>query len=232
MVRTPALVTCWVIPLSFHLVIISQQLGLHKTPLFLYHSPQFFLKLYIQFPRLRWLGSDSCALLNIHLQSVEVESFHIYNFECIYSNLFNQVWHCGSFCTDDGFKKWSEITSHHQYFWYFVWCNASWADSAYGHWAGLHHSLMSLTWGAVTADGADVFSERQDRAWGLGGHLHHAVEAQRGLNVLRAADRVHRRVQLEHQHTQTHTPTGHKADPLNSKPATSYTPLHKARHIA
>lgn len=65
---------------------------------------------------------------------------------------------------------------------------------------------MSLTWGAVTTDGADVFGERQDCAWGLGGHLHHTIEAQRGLDVLRAADWVHWRVQLEHQHTQnTHT---------------------------
>ena len=85
--------------------------------------------------------------------------------------------------------------------------------------------LMSLTWRAVTTDGTDVFSERQSCAWGLGWHLHHAVEAQRGLNVLRAADRVHRRVQLEHQHTQTHTPTGHNADPWTQN--WQYNTLHR-----
>lgn len=81
--------------------------------------------------------------------------------------------------------------------------HASFADS--------HHSLMSLTWGAVTADGADVFGEWQSCARGLGRHLHHAVEAQWRLYVLRTADRVHWRVQLEHQHTETHTPTSHNA---------------------
>lgn len=62
-----------------------------------------------------------------------------------------------------------------------------------------------------------MFGERQHRARGLSGHFHHAVEAQRGLNVLRAADRVHRRVQLERQHLQTHTATGHKSSPAEHK---------------
>lgn len=47
---------------------------------------------------------------------------------------------------------------------------------------------MPLTRRAITTDGTDVFSERQDGTRGLGWHLHHTIEAQRGLNVLRAAD--------------------------------------------
>lgn len=63
---------------------------------------------------------------------------------------------------------------------------------------------FKITWGPVTADGADVFADRQWRAWGLRGHLHHAIDTQRWLNVLCAANWVHWRVQLEHRNTNTH----------------------------
>lgn len=61
-----------------------------------------------------------------------------------------------------------------------------------------------LTWGPVTTDGADVFAEWQWCARGLRWHLHHAIDAQRWLDILSAADWVHWRVQLERRNTNTH----------------------------
>lgn len=67
-VRTPALVRSWVVPCSFHLVIMESCVILAFEKLFLYLYPQFLPKLYIEFPGGLGQTLTHGSLVNSHLQ--------------------------------------------------------------------------------------------------------------------------------------------------------------------